>query len=48
MKSSREHKKFSKERRVLEVAESSGGQGKFWRAGKVLEGREGSEDHETF
>ena len=39
MESSR---RFSIARTVLEVMESSGEQGKFWRAEKVLEGMESS------
>ena len=32
-------RRFSKARKVLEITESSRGQGKFWRAGKVLQAR---------
>lgn len=39
--------KFSKARRVLEVMGSSGGHGKFWRAGKVLRGKGGLGDKDT-
>lgn len=41
-------RRFSKARKVLEITGSSRGQGKFWRAGKVLEVMESSGDHEKF